>query len=254
MIASNGRPGHWARDCPSAGGGRGARPFSPPRSRYGGAGARGIAMQQSIVIDMRMIDTTGVVMVIEIDEIRMIDMGAVIDMLTTGHLPFPVRSSNFAQYPPPPGDRFPVDRYGASDRYPHNGYGKDRAYDRDGGPRGSSDRYGGGAGVGPARYEGRSYRGSLAPMTALGGEGDPLPWNAIEKSYVFSAIQQNPAVILTNEIWMLIFSTVADNRVEPRDINGVSPKPRIPSVKKLLDPIKASKPPNRGPSLSHIAI
>lgn len=34
-----GRPGHWARDCPSAGGGRGARPLSPPR-RYGGAPSR----------------------------------------------------------------------------------------------------------------------------------------------------------------------------------------------------------------------
>ncbi|KAK4480365.1 hypothetical protein RD792_013437 [Penstemon davidsonii] len=38
-----GRPGHWARDCPSAdgGGGRGARPFSPPRSKYAGTGTRG---------------------------------------------------------------------------------------------------------------------------------------------------------------------------------------------------------------------
>ncbi|KAK4435963.1 Glycine-rich RNA-binding protein RZ1C [Sesamum alatum] len=36
-----GRPGHWARDCPSAGAGRGARPFSPPRARYAGSGGRG---------------------------------------------------------------------------------------------------------------------------------------------------------------------------------------------------------------------
>ncbi|GFQ08452.1 glycine-rich RNA-binding protein rz1b [Phtheirospermum japonicum] len=36
-----GRPGHWARDCPSSGGGRGgARPLSPPRSNYGGRGDR----------------------------------------------------------------------------------------------------------------------------------------------------------------------------------------------------------------------
>ncbi|KAL0403517.1 UNVERIFIED_CONTAM: Glycine-rich RNA-binding protein RZ1C [Sesamum radiatum] len=36
-----GRPGHWARDCPSAGAGRGARPFSTPRARYVGTGGRG---------------------------------------------------------------------------------------------------------------------------------------------------------------------------------------------------------------------
>lgn len=35
-----GRPGHWARDCPSAGGGRGGGQF-PLRSRFGGAGGRG---------------------------------------------------------------------------------------------------------------------------------------------------------------------------------------------------------------------
>lgn len=34
-----GRPGHWARDCQQEGGGRGARPLSPPRSRYGGGSA-----------------------------------------------------------------------------------------------------------------------------------------------------------------------------------------------------------------------
>lgn len=35
-----GRPGHWARDCPSAGGGRGGGPLSS-RSRFGEPGARG---------------------------------------------------------------------------------------------------------------------------------------------------------------------------------------------------------------------
>ncbi|CAL5363440.1 unnamed protein product [Camellia sinensis] len=34
-----GRPGHWARDCPSAGGGRGGGEF-PFRSRFGGRGDR----------------------------------------------------------------------------------------------------------------------------------------------------------------------------------------------------------------------
>lgn len=35
-----GRLGHWARDCPSAGGGRGGPPI-PSRSRYSGPGGRG---------------------------------------------------------------------------------------------------------------------------------------------------------------------------------------------------------------------
>lgn len=35
-----GRPGHWARDCPSAGG-RGGSGLFPSRSRYGGAGDHG---------------------------------------------------------------------------------------------------------------------------------------------------------------------------------------------------------------------
>jgi heterogeneous nuclear ribonucleoprotein G len=36
-----GRPGHWARDCPSAGGDRGGGGSFSSRSRFGGGGGRG---------------------------------------------------------------------------------------------------------------------------------------------------------------------------------------------------------------------
>lgn len=64
---------------------------------------------------------------------------------------------------PSAGDRFPpVERFpAAAERYPLNGYGKERAYARDVGPRGGNERYGGG--VGPARYDGRSYRERPGP-------------------------------------------------------------------------------------------
>lgn len=142
-----GRPGHWARDCPSAIGGRGPRPLSPPRSRFGGAGGRG--------------DRYGG------DRDRYVD-----DRYDRGRHSdrdrFDSRDDRYGgrdryvsdRYPPSGGDRFIADRYGGSDRYPQNGYGKDRAFDRDGGPRGSSDRFGAG---GPARYEGRNYRDRPAP-------------------------------------------------------------------------------------------
>ncbi|KAL0340691.1 UNVERIFIED_CONTAM: Glycine-rich RNA-binding protein RZ1C [Sesamum radiatum] len=145
-----GRPGHWARDCPSAGGGRGVRPFSPPRSRYGSAGARG----DRYAADYR-----------DRYEDDRYDRGRYGDRDR-----YEIRDDRYGSRDryvndryPPAGDRFPADRYGAPDRYPQNVYGKDRAYDRDAGPRGSSDRYGGAAGVGPPRYEGRSYRDRPGP-------------------------------------------------------------------------------------------
>ncbi|KAL2555536.1 Glycine-rich RNA-binding protein RZ1B [Forsythia ovata] len=137
-----GRPGHWARDCPSAGGGRGARPFSPPRSRYSGAGSRGdrYAVDRDRYMDDRY------------DRGRYGDSDRYDDRYGS-------RDRYVNDRYPPAGDRFVLDRYGNSDRYP-NGNGKDRSYDRDGGGRGSSDRYGGG---GPARYEGRNYRDRAGP-------------------------------------------------------------------------------------------
>ncbi|PIN01605.1 Alternative splicing factor SRp20/9G8 (RRM superfamily) [Handroanthus impetiginosus] len=143
-----GRPGHWARDCPSAGGGRGARPFSPPRSRYGGAGSRGdrYAGDREKYLDDRY------------DRGRYGDR----DRYDSRDDRYGTRDRYVADRYPPAGDRFPVDRYGVSDRYPPSGYGKDRAYDKYAGPgpRGS-DRYG--VVGGPARYEGRSYRDRAGP-------------------------------------------------------------------------------------------
>ncbi|KAK6144739.1 hypothetical protein DH2020_021559 [Rehmannia glutinosa] len=141
-----GRPGHWARDCPSAGGGRGARPFSPPRSKYGGGpGSR--ADRYADDRD-RYLDDRGRYGDRDRYDGRDDRYGS-------------SRDRYVDRYPPPAGDRIPVDRYGVSDRYGQNGYGKDRAYVRDGGPRGAGDRYGGGGP--PARYEGRSYRERPGP-------------------------------------------------------------------------------------------
>ncbi|CAL5404341.1 unnamed protein product [Camellia sinensis] len=139
-----GRPGHWARDCPSAGGGRGGGQFSS-HSRLGGLGGRG--------------DRFGG------------DRGRYIDDRYDGgrygdrdHYESRDRYGSRDRHVDdryPLSERFAGDRYGASDRYPQNGYGKDRSYDnRDGGPRGGGDRYGGG---GPSRHEGRSYRDRSGP-------------------------------------------------------------------------------------------
>ncbi|XP_073041654.1 glycine-rich RNA-binding protein RZ1C-like isoform X1 [Primulina eburnea] len=145
-----GRPGHWARDCPSVGGGRGGRPFSPARSRYGAPDGRGdrYAGDRDRYVDDR------------IDRGRYGDR----DRYDSRDDRYGNRDRIPSDRYPPVVDRFPVDRYaGAAERYPQNGYSRDRTYDRDGGPRaGGSDRYGGGAG-GPARYDGRGYRERPAP-------------------------------------------------------------------------------------------
>ncbi|XP_057789501.1 glycine-rich RNA-binding protein RZ1C-like [Salvia miltiorrhiza] len=148
-----GRPGHWARDCPSAGGGGGGRgggrPFSPPRSRYPGAATRG---DRYADIRDRYVDD-------KYDRGRYDDR----DRYEIKDDRYGSRDRYATDRYPPPVDRFPVDRFPpTADRYPVNGYGKDRAYDREAGPRGSGDRYGGG--VAPARYDGRSnYRERPGP-------------------------------------------------------------------------------------------
>ncbi|GMN52894.1 hypothetical protein TIFTF001_022039 [Ficus carica] len=146
-----GRPGHWARDCPSAGGGRGGGRFG---DRFGGAGGRG--------------DRFGG------DRDRYSD-----DRYDAGRYGerdrFDSRDSKYGsrdryvsdRYQP--GDRFANDRYNGADRYPQNGYGKDRGFDRDGGARGG-DRYGSG---GPARNEGRSYRSRADPYDRPNRGGRP---------------------------------------------------------------------------------
>ncbi|XP_062091976.1 glycine-rich RNA-binding protein RZ1C [Humulus lupulus] len=148
-----GRPGHWARDCPSAGGGRGGGSFSS-HSRFGGGGGRG--------------DRFGG------DRDRYAD-----DRYDAGRYGerdrFDSRDSKYGsrdrhtndRYQP--ADRFPNDRYTGGDRYPQNGYDKDRNFDREGGPRGG-DRYGSG---GAARNEGRSYRSRAGPYDRTSRGGRP---------------------------------------------------------------------------------
>ncbi|KAI3901575.1 hypothetical protein MKW92_017826 [Papaver armeniacum] len=143
-----GRPGHWARECPSAGGG-GAGGRFPSRSRFSGSGGgRGDRFGGDRYGDRYMDD--------RYDGGRYGDRDRVDS-----------RDSKYGgrdRY----ADRFGgSDSYGASDRYPQNGYSKDRAYDRDAAPRtgggaagAGSDRYGSG---GPTRYEGGSYRDRTGP-------------------------------------------------------------------------------------------
>ncbi|MQL78906.1 hypothetical protein Taro_011334 [Colocasia esculenta] len=146
-----GRPGHWARDCPSSGGGGGDKFSSRPRPG-GGGGPRGDRFGASDRYDDRYIDD-------RYDGGRYGDRDRV-DSRDDKYGGGRDRYSN-DRYPPST-DRLAGDRYGASD-YPPNGYGKERGYDRDGGaPGGGSERYGGGP---PARYEGggSGYRERPAP-------------------------------------------------------------------------------------------
>ncbi|KAK9153884.1 hypothetical protein Sjap_001364 [Stephania japonica] len=138
-----GRPGHWARECPSAGGGGGGGRFSS-RSRFSGGGGRGDRFGGDRYGD-RIVDD-------RYDGGRYGDRDR-LDNRDSG------RYGARDRYPAG-GDRFSGDRYGGSDRYPQNGYGKDRSYDRDAGPRNGGDRYGGG---GPARYGSGGYKERPGP-------------------------------------------------------------------------------------------
>ncbi|KAL9419131.1 hypothetical protein AB3S75_036978 [Citrus x aurantiifolia] len=142
-----GRPGHWARDCPSAGGGRGGAGGSfSSRSRFGGVGVRGDyhGGGRDRYIDDRY------------DGGRYGDR----DRYDSKDSKYGSRDRYVSDRYPPAGDRLAGDRYGGSDRYPVNGYGKERGYERDVGPRAGSDRYASG---GPARDDGRGYRSRAAP-------------------------------------------------------------------------------------------
>ncbi|KAK9126590.1 hypothetical protein Scep_015436 [Stephania cephalantha] len=146
-----GRPGHWARECPSAGGGGGGGGggrFSS-RSRFSGGGGRGDRFGGDRYGDRIMDD--------RYDGGRYGDR----DRLDSRD------SSRYGardRYPndryAAGGDRFSGDRYGGSDRYTQNGYGKDKSYDRDAGPRSGGDRYGSG---GPTRFGSGGYRERPGP-------------------------------------------------------------------------------------------
>lgn len=138
-----GRPGHWARDCPLAGGdggrGRGGGSFSS-RPRFGGDRLG----ERERYIDDRY------------DGGRYGDR----DRLDNRDYKYSGRDRYASDRYTTSGDRSASDRYGSGSDYPQNGYGKERGYDRNGGARGGADRYGSGM---PARDEGRSYRGRPGP-------------------------------------------------------------------------------------------
>lgn len=148
---SCGRPGHWARDCPLEGGGRGARPLTPPpRSRYGVARGDRFGIDRDRYMDDRY------------------DRGNQADRERYDSR-YGSRDRYTSDRYPPNGDRL-GNRYGGSDRYPQDGYGKERGFDRDVGVRGVGDRYEAG---GPARYEGRSYRDRAGPYDRPRRGGHP---------------------------------------------------------------------------------
>ena len=140
-----GRPGHWARDCPLAGGGRGRGGSSfSSRPRFGGAGGDRLSGERDRYLDDRY------------------DGGryGVRDRFDSRDYKYGSRDRYTSDRYPTSGDRFASDRYGGSSDYAQNGYGKERGYDRYGGPRGVGDRYGSGI---AARDEGRNYRGRPGP-------------------------------------------------------------------------------------------
>jgi len=172
-----GRPGHWARECPSAGGGGGGG-RSSSHSRFGGGGGRGDRFGGGDRYGDRYVDDR-------------YDGGRYGDRDRVDSRDSRYGSSGRDRYGsdryggdryPPAGDRYHGgsgggDRYGgAPDRYPQNGYGKERSYDRDGPRGGGSDRYGAG---GPTRYEGGgSYRERpAAPYDRPGRGGRPSSYD-----------------------------------------------------------------------------
>ncbi|KAK1562099.1 hypothetical protein Q3G72_006225 [Acer saccharum] len=146
-----GRPGHFARECPSAdNGGRGGGRFSS-HSRFGGGGGYGDRFGVDRYDDC-------------FDGGRYGDR----EHLDSRESRYGSRVRYNDDRYQPAGDRFAGDRY--MNRELQNGYGKDRDYHRDGGPRGGGDRYGTG---GPARYDRGSYRDRPGPYDRFRSGGRP---------------------------------------------------------------------------------
>ncbi|XP_020578344.1 glycine-rich RNA-binding protein RZ1C-like isoform X2 [Phalaenopsis equestris] len=164
-----GRPGHWARECPSSGAGGGK--FSS-RSRIGRGGDGGGGGRDRFGGGDRYSD-------------RHVD-----DRYDGGRYGDRTRldgrdSSRYSggggggrdryvnDHYPPASDRFSGSRYGnGPDRSMHDGYSKERSFDRDVGPRGGGDRYVSG---GPTRYEGGGggYRDRPGPYDRPSKGGRP---------------------------------------------------------------------------------
>ncbi|KAM3320392.1 glycine-rich RNA-binding protein RZ1B isoform X1 [Capsicum chacoense] len=138
---SCGRPGHWARECPLEGGGRGAQPPTPPpRSRHGDACGNVSGSDRDRYVDDRY-DRGNYA-----HRERYDNRYGICDRYTSNRYP-------------PSGDCL-GNRHGGFDQYPQNGYGKEREFGRDVSMRDVADRYEAG---GPACYEGRSYRDRAGP-------------------------------------------------------------------------------------------
>ncbi|CAK9142987.1 unnamed protein product [Ilex paraguariensis] len=133
-----GRPGHFARECPSGGGGGGR--FSS-QSRFGGSAVHGDRPRVDRFDD-------------RYDGGRFGDR----ERMDSRDSRYGSRDRYADNRYPLGGDRFAGDRY--MDRGPQNGYGKDRGYSRDGDLRAAGDTYGSG---GPARHDRGSYRDRPAP-------------------------------------------------------------------------------------------
>ncbi|KMZ61136.1 hypothetical protein ZOSMA_54G00670 [Zostera marina] len=177
-----GRPGHWARECPSAGG-AGGKFSSRPRlgsstgvgrgDRFGGSDRYGDRYGDRLGGSDRYGDRPGGTSRYgdryvddRYDGGRYGDR----DRLDTRDSMYSSGRDRYGndRYPAG-GDRFAGDRYGgASDRYAQNGFSKDTGYGRDA-PRGGGERYGGGDRYGGAagaagRYEGGAgYRERAGP-------------------------------------------------------------------------------------------
>uniref|UniRef100_A0A1J3JDC0 Glycine-rich RNA-binding protein RZ1B n=1 Tax=Noccaea caerulescens TaxID=107243 RepID=A0A1J3JDC0_NOCCA len=135
-----GRPGHWARECPSTGGDQGR--FRDPlghRDRYGDG---------------------------ELDRERYMD-GRRRDRYETRDY---YQMERYAS----PRDRLGSERYAMPHHLDNEYGGRERGYDRDRYSRGASDRYGGGA-MGPLRDEGRAYRSRSGPYDRPPSRGGGRP-------------------------------------------------------------------------------
>lgn len=152
-----GRPGHWARDCPSGDGvgSGGGRLYS--HSKLGG-GARGDRFGADRYDD-------------HFDGGR---YGG--DRERADNRDNRYGRDRYNDRYQPPGDRFGGDRY--MDRDTQNGYNsKDKGYNsREGGPRGGGDRYGSGGGA-PARIDRGSYRDRPGPYDRPRKAGRPSSYD-----------------------------------------------------------------------------
>ncbi|RWW21564.1 hypothetical protein GW17_00014277 [Ensete ventricosum] len=169
-----GRFGHWARDCPLAGGGSGGRFSSRPK--FGGGRGRGDRIGGPDRYSDRYADD-------RYDGGRYGNRDRIDsrDSRYSGGRDRFDNDSDHDRYGPS-RDRFSGDRYGEHpDRYPQNGYSRERSYDRDG-PRGGGGGGGGGGGSynrdgGPRGVSGYERDGPRGGGSGRYGAGGPARYD-----------------------------------------------------------------------------